>query len=90
MSSKMNRKEFKVNNVFRKKTSEKTLGEAKISKYISDDKQKLIFEICLGKKFTVEKSYPNTLFGKEEMEDFESQFKTELDIKKYLGVPCEP
>lgn len=89
MSSKMNRKEFKVSNVFRKKLSGKAIGEAVLSRYVSDDNQKLILEVCLGKRFTIEKSYPNTLFGKEELEDFEKQFKTELDVKKYLGVPCE-
>jgi hypothetical protein len=87
MSSKMNRKEFKVGNVFRKKISGKVIGEAVISRYITDDNQNLVLEICLNSKFTIEKSYPNTLFGKEDLEDFEKQFKTELDVQIYLGVP---
>ena len=89
MSSKMNRKEFKVGNVFRTKISGKAIGEAVLSRYVTDDKQKLVLEICLNSKFSIERSYPNTLFGKEELEDFEKQFKTEEDIKKYIGVPCE-
>ncbi len=49
--------------------------------------EKMIYmDIVYKNKFSIKKQYPNTLAGKDQLEEDLKQYSTEEEIKKYFGI----
>ena len=72
--------------MFRKKVKEIKVDDSVLETYIDETCRVLTLKITLNPKFISERSFPNTLNGREEMESLIKKLKTVKDIKSFFGV----
>lgn len=57
--------------------------------YESIDKQKLMLEVdYMNRKFVIERSFQNNLYGKDGMDAAIKEFDSEEKVRKYLNLPA--